>query len=174
MTQELWARRALPTSGPDRVVLGRWEPANLAELTSHRRRLASALHAEARPADIDEGAVERLLLVYEELGSNALRHGRGPVRMVLTAVDRYWLLVVSDAAADVQPLPAIGRDASEGGLGLYLVARVCGAHGWTVGPDGRKQVWAQIDHTRREVTPPGLLQSLPRPRSPRSRPSHDR
>jgi len=120
-----------------------------------------------------QDAVERLLLVYEELGSNALRHGRGPVRMVLTAFDRYWLLVVSDAAADVPPLPATDRDAAEGGLGLYLVARVCGAHGWTQGEDGRKHVWAQIDHTRTEVQPE-VLQSLPRPRAPRSRRSQDR
>lgn len=172
MTEELWGHRALPTSGPESTVLGRWEPANLAELTAHRRRLASALHADGRPGDIDEGAVERLLLVYEELGSNALRHGRGPVRMVLTAFDRYWLLVVSDAAAGVPPLPATDRDAADGGLGLYLVARVCGAHGWTQGDDGRKHVWAQIDHTRTEVGPE-LLQSLPRPRRAGSRQSHD-
>ena len=37
-------------------------------------------------------------------------------------------------------MPAVGRDAALGGLGLYLVAQMSGAHGWTVddrGPQGR-------------------------------------
>ena len=173
MTEGLWAHRALPEGGPDMTVLGRWEPATLAELTAHRRRLAETLHADGRPGDIDEGAVERLLLAYEELGSNALRHGRKPVRIGLTAFDRFWLLVVSDADADEPPTPAVDRDAAEGGLGLYLVARVCSSHGWAKGADGRKYVWAQIDHTRTEV-PAEVLSSLPRPRTPRSRRSQDR
>lgn len=173
MSDELWARRPLPRPGAEATVVGRWQPSTLAELTAHRRRLAELLHAGGRSADVDEGAVERLLLVYEELGSNALRHGRGPVRIVLTAFDRYWLLEVSDGAGDGPPTPAIDRDAAEGGLGLYLVARVCSAHGWAEGPDGRKQVWAQIDHTRTEV-PSRVWQHLPRPRSQHSRPSHDR
>lgn len=173
MTDDLWARRPLPRPGTRVTVVGRWQPTTLAELTAHRRRLAETLHGDARPADVDEGAVERLLLVYEELGSNALRHGRRPVHIVLSAFDGSWLIEVSDAAGDRAPTPAIDRDAAEGGLGLYLVARVCGAHGWTEGPDGRKHVWAQIDHTRRDVSPQ-VWQQLPRPRSPRSRPSHDR
>lgn len=173
MNDELWARRPLPRPGAGATVIGRWQPSTLAELTAHRRRLAEMLHGEARPADVDEGAVERLLLVYEELGSNALRHGRGPVHIVLAAFDGSWLLDVSDAAGDGPPTPAIDRDAAEGGLGLYLVDRVCGAHGWAEGPDGRKHVWAQIDHTRTDV-PQQAWQQLPRQRSPRSRPSHDR
>lgn len=172
MTAELWGRRPLPRPDAELTVVGRWQPATLAELTAHRRGLAATLHAEGRPGDTDEGAVERLLLVFEELGSNALRHGRGPVHIVLSAFERYWLVDVSDAAADGPPTPAIDRDAAEGGLGLHLVARMCGAHGWSEGPDGRKHVWAQIDHTRDDV-PTEVWRSLPRPRSPRSRRSHD-
>src|SRR4051794_34197865 len=167
MAEELWARRPLPEPGPEGVVLSSCEPATLADLTARRRELGEALRAGARRPDVDEGAVERLLLAYEELGSNALRHGALPVRMVLTAYDRYWLLDVSDDAVDSPPAPAEDRDPAEGGLGLHLVARVCGAHGWTTGADGRKHVWARIDHTRSEA-PAEVWKAVPRPRSPDS------
>jgi hypothetical protein len=49
------------------------------DLTADRRRLSAALHDGARPPGADEGAVERLLLAYQELTSNSLRHGRRPV-----------------------------------------------------------------------------------------------
>jgi hypothetical protein len=38
----------------------------------------------------------------------------------------------------------VDRDAAEGGLGLYLVARLCTAYGWTV-QSGRKHVWACVE-----------------------------
>ena len=52
--------------------------------------------------------------------------------------------------------------AALGGLGLYVVARVCGAHGWFVDGD-RKTVWARIDHTLSEA-PPEVVDTLPKPR----------
>src|SRR5690349_19946638 len=122
MSQELWAVRARPEVGPDARELGRWEPTRSADLTAHRRHLAAALHGADRPRVAEEGAVERLLLAFEELASNALRHGRHPVRVAVTAADGFWLLDVSDAAGDQPPIPAIGRDAARGGMGLYLVA----------------------------------------------------
>jgi anti-sigma regulatory factor (Ser/Thr protein kinase) len=168
MAEELWARRPLPPPGPGAVSLGRWEPASLGELTAGRRRLAELLQADGRPAGIDPGAVERLLIAFEELGSNGLRHGHRPVRATVAADDRYWLLDVSDAAVDRPPVPAVDRDAAQGGLGLYLVARICGAHGWTVAADGRKHVWARIDRTRAEA-PSSPWASVPRPRGPQPR-----
>jgi hypothetical protein len=72
--------------------------------------------------------------------------------------ERFRLLDVSDGASD-RPLElAIGRDAADGGLGLYLVAELCGPHGWTA-VGGRKHVRARLDHTRTD--PPGWV---PRPR----------
>jgi signal transduction histidine kinase len=127
-------------------VIGRWRPAGLAELTADRRRLSAALHDGARPPDADEVAVERLLLAYQELTSNALRHGRPLVGVTVSSNDTSWLLEVSDAAADRPPSPAIGRDPGQGGLGLHMVAQLCDAHGWDT--DGhRKVVWARIDYT---------------------------
>ncbi len=96
------------------------------------------------------GAVERLLLAYEELAPTALRHGRSPVEVTVTSNTTSWLLEVSDAAAEQPPSPAIGRDPARGGLGLHLAVRLCDAHCWMT--DGHCQtVWARIDYTRAEI-----------------------
>ena len=79
MDEPLWPRRPRPALGSDAVPLGRWVPEKPADLTASRRQLSAALHNGARPADAQEAAVERLLLAYEELVSNGLRHGGSPV-----------------------------------------------------------------------------------------------
>jgi two-component sensor histidine kinase len=93
-------------------------------------QLSAALSNHARPAGADDGSVEQLLLAFEELASNALRHGRPAVRVAVTTAGTGWLLEVSDAAVDLPPTPAVGRDAALGGLGLYLAARICATYGW--------------------------------------------
>ena len=163
MSESLWARRPRPTPGPDASTVGRWAPASAADLTAYRLQLGAALHDGARPPDAEEGAVQRLTLAFEELASNALRHGRGPVEVVLTTTGTGWLLEVSDAAPESPPTPAVGRDAALGGLGLYLVAQVCDAHGWTVDTTGRKVVWGQVQYTRDEALP-DASRWVPRPR----------
>jgi serine phosphatase RsbU (regulator of sigma subunit) len=110
-------------------------------------RLRRELEDGGRPAAANEDDVDRLLLAFEELVSNGLRHGGSPVRAAVTTGATGWLLEVSDAAGDQPPSPAIDRDASLGGLGLYLVAQICGAHGWAAQNDGRKVVWARVDFT---------------------------
>jgi hypothetical protein len=158
MSEVLWGRRPVPAPGPGAVSLGHWEPATPMDLTVIRRQLAAALHG----GDRRRGAEERLLLCVEELASNALRHGRAPVQVNLTAFEHYWLLAVSDAAVETPPTPAVDRDAADGGLGLYLVARICGAHGWTV-QASRKVAWVRIDYTRSEA-PPDVVAQVPPPR----------
>ncbi|TQN44033.1 anti-sigma regulatory factor (Ser/Thr protein kinase) [Blastococcus colisei] len=168
MSQTLWARRPPPqratTSAADR-----WEgaPATAADLTALRVRLHAALLDGARPPGATDDDVERLLLAFEELTSNGLRHGQAPVRVTVVDTGTGWLIDVTDAAVDRPPVPAVGRDAAEGGLGLYLVARLCAAHGWTAEND-RKHVWARIDYTATgedDASPPPS--TLPRPRRPR-------
>lgn len=165
MSEVLWGRRPVPVPGPDAVSVGHWEPGTPMDLTIIRRRVAAALRGGDRrwaAAPVSEGAGERLLLCVEELASNALRHGRAPVQVALTAFDHFRLLAVGDAAVETPPTPAVDRDAADGGLGLYLVARVCGAHGWTV--EGfRKVAWVRIDYTRTEA-PPEVVATVPRPR----------
>jgi histidine kinase-like protein len=150
MSEAIWAVQPRPTPGPGASLVGRWEPAAATDLTAHRLQLAAALHDGKRPAAAEEGAVERLLLAFEELASNALRHGRQPVEAAVTAADSFWLLDVSDATTHRPPTPAVGRDAAHGGLGLYLVASICTAHGW-LADQGRKHVWGCIDYTRVEA-----------------------
>src|SRR3954468_7844948 len=134
-----------------------WEgaPRAAADLTRLRREVQAAVGR--RPDDDD---LERLLLIFEELASNGLRHGRPPVRVLLATIPTGWLLDVSDAAADRPPVPARGRDAAAGGMGLPLVARLAAPPGWTV-HGGRKHVWARIDAVPRPGTSNG---GVPRPR----------
>ncbi len=146
MSEALWAQRPRPTPGPDATAVGRWQPATPAELTAHRRQLSATLQDGSGTTGADEVAVERLLLAFEELASNALRHGREPIRVTVTAGRDEWLLEVSDAATDQPPTPAVGRDAAEGGLGLYLVARLSAAHGWDVHGD-HKVAWCRVQYS---------------------------
>ena len=83
--------------------------------------------------------------MFEELVSNGLRHGGGRVEVTVSATTTGWLLEVVDGAGNTPPAPAIDRDAAYGGLGLFLVARLSSAHGWTPTKAGRKLVWAHVD-----------------------------
>ena len=81
--------------------------------------------------------------VADELTSNALRHGGGPVATALSRIDDQWLVSVSDRSPDVPPVPAQGRDPRHGGLGLYLIADLAVRHGWFA-DRGVKTVWAVV------------------------------
>jgi anti-sigma regulatory factor (Ser/Thr protein kinase) len=124
------------------------------DVTLHRQHLADVLRGAPGSPGADEDALERLLLAFEELVSNGMRHGRAPVRAAVTAFDGCWLLEVSDADVDRPPAPAVGRDPASGGLGLHLVASICTAHGWQ--PEGsRKTVWALVEHPLATSAPGG-------------------
>ena len=143
MDAPLWSQRALPQPLRNQLPPWAWEFRRAADLTSSRTELqALVLGAGVPPGDIDDD-VERLLLAYEELASNGFRHGRAPVQAAVTATDDGWLIDVTDAAVDRPPTPAVDRDPAFGGLGLYLISRLCGAYGWSVAA-GRKHVWAYV------------------------------
>lgn len=154
----LWSEQSLPQQ-PDGTLVGCWNLVVPSDVSGARRRLRIAAAAEAvsdattetrLEAGIEE-AVEELLLVFEELASNGLRHGQVPVVARVQASAESWLVQVTDAAPGRLPKPAVDRDPALGGLGLHLVARLSRDFGWSV-QGGRKHVWARLP-TPSEVTP---------------------
>ncbi len=135
---------AVPPPGQDSLV---WDLSDLGQLPSVRAALrrhvttaaGAAAGAGAPPGDLGD----RLVLALDEMASNALRHGGVPVRASVRTTDEAWLLEVSDRATGCPPSPAVDRDPSEGGLGLYLIAELATAHGWYV-EGGCKHVWALL------------------------------
>ncbi len=153
-----WRPKDGPADGKA-VTVALWQPArpphgfselwcqelrSLAELARLRARLRAALTGHPlveRPER--EHWSERLVLIADELSSNALRHGRAPVATALSRSGDEWLIAVSDASMDVPPTPAEGRDPGLGGFGLYLVADLAVRHGWSR-VRGAKTVWAVV------------------------------
>jgi anti-sigma regulatory factor (Ser/Thr protein kinase) len=149
MGRHTWPLRPLPDG---RGEMWRWHLAAIAELPNARAGLRSLLDGLGFPRDPDDTAAERLVLAFDELASNALRHGESPVVATVVAGSGGWLIDVSDRAPEAMPAPAIDRDPALGGLGLHLVARLSVAHGWYV--DGRaKHVWACLPTAIRDREP---------------------
>lgn len=140
----IWARQA-PPAGPASPATDLWraEVPSRSAITHTRSLLHEHVSEQGRPTAAEDADVEVLLLAYEELTSNAVRHGRAPVVVTVTTTDEGWLIDVVDGATERAPFPAIDRDPALGGLGLHLVARLCAAHGWWV-ERNRKHVWASV------------------------------
>jgi anti-sigma regulatory factor (Ser/Thr protein kinase) len=149
MSRLAWPLRPLPDG---RGEVWRWDLGGLSELPAARAGLRSRLGAVGFPEGEEETAGERLVLAFDELASNALRHGEGPVVATVVAGSGGWLLDVSDQDPHTMPAPAVDRDPAKGGLGLHLVARLAVAHGWYV-DDGCKHVWACLPTTVEDRQP---------------------
>jgi anti-sigma regulatory factor (Ser/Thr protein kinase) len=132
--KQLWPS-ARPPAAPDRFA---WDLDSVAELRHVRAEVRAHL-AGPRQGDLRD----RLVLALDEMASNALRHGGGRVRATVRPLAGAWLVEVRDGAPDTPPTPAVGRDPSEGGLGLYLIAELATDHGWYV-TGGTKHVWAVL------------------------------
>jgi anti-sigma regulatory factor (Ser/Thr protein kinase) len=130
----------------------RWHLSALAELPAARAGLRSRLDDVSMERDPDDTAAERMILAFDELASNALRHGERPVVATVVAGSGGWLIDVSDRAPESMPAPAVDRDPAQGGLGLHLVARLSVAHGWYV-DDGAKHVWACLPSSATDREP---------------------
>lgn len=119
-----------------------WALREVAELPRVRAELRR--HATGDDSEpIDPDLLDQLILALDEMASNALRHGGGSVRAAVRRTADAFLVEVSDSATTAPPAPAVGRDPSEGGLGLYLIAELSTRHGWYVS-DGHKHVWALL------------------------------
>src|SRR4051794_41843999 len=70
-----WPLRPLPDG---RGEVWRWHLGTVAELPSARAGLRSRLGDVGFPPDGENTAGERLVLAFDELASNALRHGGAP------------------------------------------------------------------------------------------------
>ncbi len=130
----MWPSAAPPPAAP---VLT-WSLEDVAELPRVRADLRRHAGAATRPDLRDQ-----LILALDEMASNALRHGRGGVQATVRETPDAYLIEVSDQATAHPPSPAVGRDPSEGGLGLYLIAEMATQHGWYVS-HGHKYVWALL------------------------------
>jgi anti-sigma regulatory factor (Ser/Thr protein kinase) len=137
---QVWPSASPPPASPAL----RWDLQDVAELPQVRAELrrhtatGAGTHVTA-----DADLRDQLILALDEMASNALRHGGGRVRAAVRLTPDAYLIEVSDGAAASPPSPAVGRDPSEGGLGLYLIAEMATAHGWYV-RGGYKYVWALL------------------------------
>jgi anti-sigma regulatory factor (Ser/Thr protein kinase) len=122
-----------------------WPLARVSELPRVRAQLRRHLTAELGDDLSAEDAelVDRVVLAFDEMASNALRHGGADVTARVAPHRRSWLVEVCDSAPVRPPTPAIGRDPSKGGLGLYLIAEMSTAHGWHT-HGAAKSVWALL------------------------------
>jgi anti-sigma regulatory factor (Ser/Thr protein kinase) len=143
MRTESWEERTPPDVSDRGGTVWRWEISRPAQLTAARGALRDDLTGDALPDQADADDVDRLLLAFEELASNGLRHTGQPVVVTVTGCADGWLIDVSDARPDHPPVPAVDRDPAFGGLGLHLIARLSVAHGW-VSRGARKHVWAAL------------------------------
>lgn len=137
------ARLQWPSSAPPPAEDGwNWEFSHVSQLPRARAELRAGLAAFSgaqQPAELDEAVV----LAFDEMASNALRHGGGGVRARVQRTATAWLVEVCDEAPTRPPEPAVDRDPSQGGLGLYLIAEMSDAHGWHLA-DTTKSVWALL------------------------------
>ena len=131
----MWPSASPPPAAPALT----WTLRDVAELPAVRAQLRRHTVADASDADM----LDQLVLALDEMASNALRHGGGEVQATVRLTDDAFLIEVSDQAATAPPTPAVGRDPSEGGLGLYLIAEMATEHGWYV-ESGHKFVWALL------------------------------
>jgi anti-sigma regulatory factor (Ser/Thr protein kinase) len=138
-TGSVWPSACPP---PGALVLS-WALSDIAQLPEVRAQLRRLVSTSADSGPTAGDLRDQLILAFDEMASNALRHGGGGVHAaVRTTVDSY-VIEVSDHSPDAPPSPAVGRDPSEGGLGLYLIAEMATEHGWCV-RDGAKHVWARL------------------------------
>ena len=134
-----------PSAAPPRADDGlSWDLDDVAQLPALRADVRRYAARHSRRDDRDSTDLrDRLVLALDEMASNALRHGGGWVRASLGLTHDCYLVQVTDAAPGAPPVPAIGRDPSEGGLGLYLIAELASGHGWYAS-DSAKHVWALL------------------------------
>jgi anti-sigma regulatory factor (Ser/Thr protein kinase) len=159
----VWPSAPVPSVPGD---VWHWQLDSLLVVSRVRADLRARIAHPSVSSGSTEDARDGLLLAFEELASNALRHGGGDVRALVVASPWGWLLDLSDEAPDRPPVPAVDRDPALGGMGLHLVAQLSTAYGWE-GRPGRKHVWARLPSG--VGRPEKARDQLPEPRLPHPR-----
>ncbi|MCA0146990.1 ATP-binding protein [Blastococcus sp. LR1] len=134
----IWPSAYPPAADP---VLS-WALTGVAELPAVRADVRRELTGPALDS-VTPDLIDRLVLALDEMASNALRHGGGDVEASISRTGDAYLIEVTDQAPQTPPSPAVGRDPSFGGLGLYLIAELAALHGWYA-TEGHKHVWALL------------------------------
>jgi anti-sigma regulatory factor (Ser/Thr protein kinase) len=137
-TPGAWPRAAVPSVPGD---AWHWQLDAMPVISRVRMDLRARIAHPSVASGSTEDARDGLLLAFEELASNGVRHSGAPVSVRVTGTASGWLVDVSDARPDSPPVPAVDRDPALGGLGLHLIARLSARHGWAV-VGRRKHVWA--------------------------------
>ena len=118
----------------------RWAPASVAELPAIRDELRAALGEGGKE---QQDLADVVVLLFDELLSNGLRHGHPPVVAEIRRTDQAWVFEVSDRAVEAAPAADLKRDRAHGGMGLILVAGLAKAYGWSA-HGNRKSVWGAL------------------------------
>ena len=141
----VWQSARVPTGFHELWCAELGSPVDLAGL---RRRLRLATTGSPTVVHPErEHWAERLVLIADELTSNALRHGGAPVATALSRIGDKWMVSVSDHSPEIPPEPAKDRDPALGGLGLHLIADLAVRHGWFA-DRASKTVWAVVADDR--------------------------
>ncbi|MFF1868789.1 ATP-binding protein [Kitasatospora herbaricolor] len=165
-------RRPAPDTHTTRAA-GRqyWEAAfsGSPEAVALIRAAARVFFERVRPGHPREE--EDLLLVVSELVTNAVRHTHGPGTITVAALDDELDIAVTDTSR-TPPQPRLpDPQAGTGGLGLHLIAALCGLLQVTPNPGAGKTVHAHLPCTRhtdgpgRRTPPPPPAPFNPRPRT---------
>src|SRR5919206_3059392 len=101
-----------------------WQLSSMSLVSRVRSDLRARIAHPSVSSSSTDDARDGLLLVFEELASNALRHGGGDVRALVVAGTGGWVVDPPAEAPDRPPVPAVDRDPALGGMGLHLVAQL--------------------------------------------------
>jgi serine/threonine-protein kinase RsbW len=123
---------------------GRWTLYGFGELRLLRAALRQAVAGNRpyRPESAGPGDLaEPIIVVANELATNALRHGSPPTVVRLLTEPGRLILDVVDHSPEALPRPARDRPPGAGGLGLRLTATFAIDFGWYA-TGATKHVWA--------------------------------
>jgi anti-sigma regulatory factor (Ser/Thr protein kinase) len=105
------------------------------------REARSVVRHSLEPTDGD--LVELVVLLADEVVTNAVVHGRGPIDIAVDADEKRVKVMVCDRS-EIRPRPRQAARDAEGGRGLSIVEAIASRWGVSAMEVG-KSVWFEID-----------------------------